>query len=269
MEKSQPKRSFFDKAINVICIVILIYFVTDEFSHFYRTLKSIKENPLLYERHYSVSSVFPFVGRYFLMTPKNYDPQKRYPLVVALHGVSVRTYAAESLAQPEFRKSYPVFVMVPIAPKRAFWATPQDKAYRMVNYLPYPDHLPQVMAGIEDISSRYAIDKARIYIVGHSMGASGVFGALERYPDVFAAGVATAGAWSPNEVSNINDPLLVFHGTHDQAVPVQNSLNFQNIRATHGTPIEVTILDGKNHGIGRHVFDQKPVWDWLLGITED
>jgi predicted peptidase len=269
MTPEKPKRSTFDKIINGICIAILIYAVIDEFSHFYRTLDSIKENTQLYERHYSVSSVFPFIGRYFLMTPENYDPQKRYPLVVALHGVSTRTYAAESLAQPIFRKAYPVFVMVPIAPKRAFWATPQDKAYRMVNYLPYPDHLPQVMAGIKDISARYAIDKTRIYIVGHSMGASGVFGALERYPDFFAAGVASSGAWSPDEVSHINDPLLVFHGSSDPNISVQYSMNFMTIYQEKNIPITVNIMKGEGHGIGRMVYDQKQVWDWLLSTRAE
>lgn len=269
MAPKKPKRSTFDKIINGICIAILIYFAIDELSHLYRTPDSIKETPALYERYYSVSSVFPFVGSYFLMAPENYDPQKRYPLVIALHGVSTRIYAAESLAQPDFRKSYPVFVMVPVAPKRAFWATPQDKAYRMVNYLPYPDHLPQVMAGIEDISARYAIDQTRIYIAGHSMGASGVFGALERYPDIFAAGIASSGAWSPDEVSHINDPLLVFHGTLDGNVSVQNAMNFKRVYRDENIPIMVNIMKGKGHDIGRYVYDQKQVWDWLLGNTNE
>lgn len=265
--KPKPKRSFFDKIINVVCIVIIAYFVVDEFSHTFRTLDTIQSNSALYERHYSLSLTYPFIGSYFLMKPENYDPKYKYPLVVVLHGVSAHAYAAESLAQPAFRKSYPFFVMVPIAPKRAFWATPKDKAYRMVQYIPYPDHLPQVISGMRDIADTYSIDSSKTFIVGHSMGGSGVFGALERYPDMFTAGVASAGAWSPAEVSHINDPLLVFHGAQDMAVPVQFAKNFQYIREDQGVPIVVNIVNG-HHGIGRTVSDQREVWDWLLNVTE-
>lgn len=265
MTQDKPKRSFFDRIINAICVLVLIGFVVNEFSHLYRTLKSIDDFPDLYQRRYTLNSTFPFVGSYFLMAPQNYDPRYKYPLVIVLHGVSNHAYAAESLSQQSFRNRYPFFVMVPIAPKRAFWATPQDKQYQMARNIPYPDHLPHVISGIKDVSATFQIDPKKIFIVGHSMGGSGVFGALERYPDVFAAGVASAGAWSPLEVSNINDPLLIFHGAQDQAVPVQNSLNFKN-HAKHGSPINVKIINRKGHDIGRYVSDQKVLWDWMLSI---
>ncbi len=146
------ERSLGDKLINVFAFLILMFFVVNEFSHLYRSLHTIDIAPELYEHHHSVSSNFPFVGSYYLMKPKNYDPKYKYPLVIVLHGAgSNHAYAAEALATPSFRSKYPFFVMVPIAPKRAFWATPNDKAYQMQRNIPYPDHLPQVIAGIEDI----------------------------------------------------------------------------------------------------------------------
>ncbi len=143
MSEKKYKRSFFDKSLNFFCYMILAYFVVGEFSHLYRSLDTIDQSPELYEKHFSVSSTFPFVGSYFLMKPKDYNPKYHYPLVVVLHGAgSAHAYAAESLAQLEFRNIYPFFVMVPIAPNRAFWATPKDKNYQMVRNIPYPDHLP-------------------------------------------------------------------------------------------------------------------------------
>lgn len=261
---NKPKRSFFDHVINIIALLILGYFTLNEFSHLFRVPESIRNTPDKFERHYSLSWTFPFIGSYFLMIPEGYDPNYKYPLVVALHGVSKRIYAAEGLAAPEFRKCYPVFVMVPVAPVRAFWATPKNKAYRMKRNIPYPDHLPQVVRGMFDIAKSYKIDGKRLYIAGHSMGASGVIGALERYPDLFAAGVASSGAWDPAETERLNDPLLMLHGTQDRFIPYAQDQAFAASLKQRSLPVIFTPVKGKGHGIGTLVYSRKQVWDWLF-----
>ncbi len=263
----KKKRSLGDKLINAFAILILMFFVANEFSHLYRTLHTIDIAPDLYEHHYSTSSTFPFVGSYYLMKPKNYDPQYKYPLVVVLHGVSTRAYAAEALATPKFRSKYPFFVMVPIAPKRAFWATPNDKAYQMQRNIPYPDHLPQVMAGIEDIKQQYNIDENKLIISGHSMGASGVIGALQRYPEYFNAGIASSGAWSPNELDKVKTPLFIYHGSKDSAVPMQNSVVIKQAARKMNLPISVTFLKRQRHGIGPIVYGNQNVWNDVMSVV--
>ena len=266
MSEQKPSRTLFDRLINVFCFLIIIWFCLGEISHLYRKLDTIKQRPELYERNYSVSSTFPFIGSYFLMKPEGYNPKYKYPLVIALHGVSKHAYAAEELSKPKFRNIYPFFVMVPIAPKRAFWASPEDKKYRMPQNIPYPDHLSQVIAGINDIISGYRIDEDKIIIVGHSMGASGVIGALQLYPEIFAAGIASSGVWSPNEISNIKSPLFVFHGTNDGAVSVQHSVNLNNASKVQNLPIQVELLKGQGHGIGNLVYSNPRVWNDVLKV---
>ena len=267
MSQEKPKRSLFDKVINVFAIVIIVVLTVNEFSHLWRSLDTINAAPEKYEHHYSLSSTFPFVGSYYLMKPKNYNPKYKCPLVVVLHGVSTHAYAAEELSKPKFRNTYPFFVMVPIAPKRAFWATPNDKAYQMVRNIPYPDHLPQVIAGISGISANYQIDPNKVMIAGHSMGGSGVIGALQRY-QIFKAGIASSGAWSPNELSNIKSPLFVFHGTKDGAVPYNFSVQLKGAAKAQRKPIKVTFLKGKGHGIGGLVYSNPSVWNRLLRAVE-
>ena len=269
MAGEKPERSLFDKFINIFAILIIIWFCAGEVSHLYRRLDTIKAAPELYARHYSLSATFPFVGSYFLMTPKNYDPKYKYPLVIALHGISKHAYAAAALARPKFRNIYPFFVMVPIAPKRACWASPKDKAYRMPQSIPYADHLPLVIAGINDIKSDYRIDERKIIIVGHSMGGSGVIGALERYPDLFAAGIASSGVWNPNEISHIKSPLFVFHGTKDNAVSVNYSTNLSNAAKAQNLPMQVDFLNGQGHGIGDLVYSNPRVWNDVLKVVGD
>jgi pimeloyl-ACP methyl ester carboxylesterase len=125
------------------------------------------------------------------MKPQDYNTRYKYPLVVALHGISNRVYAAEYLAEGNFRNRYKAFVLVPIAPKRAFWETPDNEDYSLPQFIPYPDHMPHVMHTINTLQERYNIDRNKIYLTGHSMGGQGVFGALQNYPGTFAAAHGT------------------------------------------------------------------------------
>src|SRR6187549_3454930 len=113
MDKQKPKRSLFDLLIQWFCFAILGYFLINEFSHLYKTSESITANQDLYERHYNVTLTFPFVGSYYLMKPKDYNPKYKYPVVVVLQGISKRFYAAEYLAQNDYRDRYRAFVIVP------------------------------------------------------------------------------------------------------------------------------------------------------------
>lgn len=266
-KKKHYKRSAFDKVINVICYVLLVYFSINEFSHLYRELDTIKKAPDLYERHYTFNSTFPFVGSYFLMKPEGYNPKYKYPLVIALHGVSKHAYAAEQLATPKFRKRYTFFVMVPIAPVRAFWLSPKDKAYRMPQNIPYPDHFPHVITAIKNVRAAFQIDENKIILTGHSMGASAVIGGMNKYPELFSVGIASSGAWSPNEIGNIQRPLFVYHGTNDAAVPVSFSAQLKNVAIKQRKPISVEFLNGQGHGIGPLVYGSQRVWDDALKVV--
>jgi len=267
-KKKQYKRSTFDKIVNVICYVLLVYFSINEFSHLYRELDTIKKAPELYERHYTFNSTFPFVGSYFLMKPEGYNPKYKYPLVVDLHGISKHAYAAEQLADPKFRKRYPFFVMIPIAPVRAFWLSPNDKAYRMPRNIPYPDHFTHVITAVNDLKEEYQIDENKIILTGHSMGASAVIGALDRYPHTFSAGIASAGAWSPNEISNIKKPLFIYHGTNDRQVPVSFSMQIKNAARSQKKLMDVLFLKGQGHSIGTLVYGNSRVWDDVLKVVK-
>lgn len=263
-KSEKPKRSLYDRAINALAFLILIGAAINEFSHLYRVPVSMAAAPMLFERQTSWSGTFPFVGSYFLMTPEGYDSKRTYPLVVALHGISNRIYAAEALATPEFRKAYPVFVMVPVAPPRAFWATPENPEYQMQRSIPYPDHLPYLVAGIDEITETYPIDKSRVYIVGHSMGASGVIGALERYPNRFAAGIASAGTWDHAETRHINDPLWLVHGSDDRFIPAEHSRMLVVELRARDLPAHFNALAGRGHDIGPTVYAKPELWNWLL-----
>lgn len=252
----------FDKIVTGFCYVILLYFVVNEFHHLYWTPVSVKSD--LYERHYNISGTFPFIGSYFLMEPVNYNPNYKYPVVVVLHGISKRVYAAEYLAQEKFRDRYPTFVLVPLAPKRAFWEQPANDQYALPQLIPYPDHMPSVMNALQTVSAKYQVDQDRIYITGHSMGGMGVIGALQNYPNVFAGGLALSGTWDPAETQNITAPLWLFHGGADAQIPVGFSRNIAGTMKQSGQFVQYTELAGEGHDIWKIIYPSASVWTGMF-----
>ena len=270
-EKPAPKRrkkSFFDWVIEIICFGILAYFVINEFSHIYRTPSSFQSAETTYSRHYNLSTTFPFVGSYFLMVPEDYDTRYKYPLVVALHGISDRVYAAEYLAEDKFRTRFKAFVLVPIAPKRAFWETPEDETFSLPQFIPYPDHMPNVMSMINSLKDDYNIDERKIYLTGHSMGGQGVFGALQNYPVTFAAAQALSGTWSPQETGNILTPLWIIHGSNDTQIPPKYSRQVAATLKQRGADAQYSELQNTGHDSWRAIYPNQSSWEWLFAHTK-
>lgn len=266
-ERQKPKRSLFDHFINGVSVLIIACLLVGEFSHLHKPKTPMGEYTALYGKHYHFSFLPPFVISYYLLAPKDYDPAYKYPLVLALHGVSDYVYAGYFLARPEFRARYPAFVVVPIASKRSAWAEPENKSYALQRQgLQYPDALPQAAGIIRGVQKRYTIDADRIYVTGHSAGGIGTFGALARYPDIFAAGVVSAGLWDPLEAPEVmRRPVWAFHGAADRQIPASVTRELmRNIANLGGTP-KYTEFPGAGHGIWNAVYENNVVWDWLFG----
>lgn len=248
-----------------LLIVILMIFIIFEFAHLFRVPSGLKSSPQLFEKHFSFTKTFPFFGNYYLMTPQDYDPKKKYPLVISLHGSEYQSYPAAHLSKKNLRNKYPMFVIVPVAPQRAVWISPKNNAYAYKNQvINYPDHMPFVLKAIEQVTKKHSIDKEKIYISGHGYGGAAVIGALQNYPKIFASGIATAAKWDPEEISNIENNVHLYHGLNDLKTDVQNSTNLSTIAKRKKIPIEFTILRTHNHDIGDFIFGNENSWELMI-----
>lgn len=64
------------------------------------------------------------------------------------------------------------------------------------------------------------IDLKRIYVVGDSMGAYGTWDLLARQPELFAAGITSAGSGPKNKLSELQQSAIwAIHGDQDTTVP--------------------------------------------------
>jgi predicted peptidase len=265
-QKKQKKKSSSDFLINILCLLILFGFVYNEFSYAFAQKTPIKEKTNLFERHVTQGSAFPFLTPYYLLKPESYDPKIPYPVVVVLYGASGNAYPAYALSSSEFRNRYPAFVLVPIAPKRSYWSRPKDlTSIGLPRSLNYPDFMPNVIAAISDAANRYSIDKNRIYLTGQSLGGMGTIGGMIHYPDLFAAGIVTAGIWNVRDAPLLkNQKIAICHAADDNGYPVRMARRLvDGIRYAGGHPNYFEMPQG-GHGACLSVYQNKPLWDWLF-----
>jgi predicted peptidase len=172
---------------------------------------------------------------YRLLRPERIVPGRRYPLVVLMHGagqIGTDNLAqvgidARSWASPEMRRKYPAFVLLPQFPDR-------PTNYRTDGLL-RSDPTKLLDAGLELIvkmAVELPVDPKRIYGVGYSMGASALWDAQGRRPNLFAAVAAIDGV--PNAdayLASSRTALLIVQGDLDSAAGVQaNEKAFERLR---------------------------------------
>lgn len=222
-----------------------------------------------------------------LHKPTNFDPGRKYPLVIDVYG------------GPHSRGISNRFA--PVNPYTAFGfciakignrgTIERGKAFESATYLKLggPD-LDDQAAGVRELANRDYIDSSRVGIYGHSYGGYMSALALLRYPDVFHVGVAGAPVtkWenydtiyterymrTPQEnregyeggscmkyAGNLKGKLLLVHGLIDDNVHPANT--WQLVQALHqaNRRFDLQIYPGFKHGIGSNYFQLR--WEFLI-----
>lgn len=132
---------------------------------------------------------------YAVYVPPDYDPTRRYPLLLALHGGSSNgnLFAALTLGvripYDEYRDFWAVVHRPRVEPQ---WivAAPNGFGNSMWRYMGERD----VLDVLDDVRARYAVDDDRIVLHGLSNGGLGSFNIGTRHAWRFAAVVPLAGA---------------------------------------------------------------------------
>ena len=139
-----------------------------------------------------------------LFVPHNYAENQAYPLVVYLHGGQGRgndnlkqisrgnTVGSHIFTEEDIQSEYPSFVLVPQTEK-GWHALQSDEP----GFFPVPDGVYSgsryVLSIIEELQGEFSIDRNRLYFVGQSLGALGVWDVITKRPWVCAAGIPLDG----------------------------------------------------------------------------
>jgi poly(3-hydroxybutyrate) depolymerase len=215
--------------------------------------------------------------------PAHYDPARRWPLIVYLHG-----YNGENPPYVGFwnvdRRHYDVT-------ERYDTILVEVHGRGNVDYR----HMGEadVMRCIREAQDRFAVDQDRIYLNGESMGGSGTWTVGSRNAATFAAIAPVFGGWdyrirpdrgyaNPEALSVperfvselqasfasaenlMSTPIWIIHGDADAAVPIEHSRHISRMLQRWGYDLRYEEMPGWRH---EDLNSRWRITEWLLSHT--
>lgn len=203
-----------------------------------------------------------FKFEYLLFLPEKYKKsetsKEKFPLILFLHGSGARGNNASELRQHhlpvvfEDKAGFPAIVVSPQCPNTNSW----DK--EMLDKL---DEL------LKDVTSKYRVDKDRIYLTGLSLGGFGTWNMLRKYPEWFAAFASVCGATGtkPGDMKNfVHLPGWAGHGDVDMIVSINKTKQAVDAFRKAGGKIDMVVYPKVGHNAWEPAYDKPDLFLWLL-----
>jgi predicted peptidase len=210
---------------------------------------------------------------YRLLKPKNYDPNRQYPLVLFLHGAGERgsdnkaqlVHGMNDFASDEVMEKYPAFVVAPQCPNGKRWVEVDWGAPRHTAPEKPSEPLQLTFEALAALQKEFSIDANRIYVTGLSMGGYGTWDAIERRPDYFAAAAPICGGGDVGNAKKLTKiPIWAFHGDKDGAVKVERTREMiAAIKEAGGNP-KYTEYPGVGHNSWTQTYSNPEFYAWLF-----
>jgi predicted esterase len=190
---------------------------------------------------------------YALYLPSGYDPAVRYPLLVSLHGAGGdhRSGMRQAIGDWDRPRALPFLV-----------AAPYGRG--STGYLGVGER--DVLDVIAEVRANHAVDPERIYLTGVSMGGSGAYHLLHKYPNRWAAAIVVCG--KPADEPPPSTPLWLFHGEKDDVVPVEVSRQVHAKLQSQGAAVRYTEFEGAGHSIAARAYAHPGLFDWMLAFRK-
>lgn len=157
-----------------------------------------------------------------LLPPPAGKPKARYPMIIIFHGSgavgtdnrSQLGLMAKYWARDDIRSRYPAYVLAVQFPTRSSDYDPDQQ-----RGIPVSHHRPCLETALQLVDSlrgSLAVDPARIYGLGYSMGASTILNAIGLRSNLFAGVVSISGVPEFSHLALLKRvPLLLVHGNAD------------------------------------------------------
>jgi len=201
---------------------------------------------------------------YLLFLPEGYDAKaaKRWPLILFLHGSGERgtnVWKVATHGPPKNVTTHPDFPFIVLSPQ-------------------CPDHQvwskDVLLALLDDIEAKYAVDKSRLYLTGLSMGGYGTWDLGLTHPEKFAAiapicggGEMISAILSSREKAQAFKTLGVwaFHGGKDPVVPLAESQRMVDALKKAGVQdVKFTVYPDAGHDSWTETYNNPELYQWFL-----
>lgn len=198
------------------------------------------------------------------------------PLVIFLHGAGERgndntaqlKHCVRFFLDDTITSRYPFLLMAPQCPEGKRWVN-TDWSLPEHQMEPEPTaEMQGVFALMDSLIGSGTVDTKHVYICGLSMGGFGVWDALQRQPNRFAAAIAICGGGDPAYAEAMKDlPIYIFHGMRDGVVMPSRSIQMYHALKDAGSQkaILVTYPD-LGHECWNRAFSTPGIFQWLFGF---
>jgi dipeptidyl-peptidase-4 len=207
-----------------------------------------------------------------LHKPSNFDPNRKYPVIVSVYAGPATNGARETFSLPSALTEYG-FIVLQLDSRSAAGRGKRflDQIYLKLGTVEIDDQA----AGVKALWDRPYIDRNRVGIQGTSYGGYASAMAIVRHPDVFAAASASSPVtawyhydtiyterymWIPEEnkqgyedgsvmkyVDNLRGRLMLYYGTADNNVHPSNSMQLIAALQRAGKSFEVQVGPDRGH----------------------
>ena len=208
--------------------------------------------------------------QYRLYVPVTFSKERKYPLVLWLHGGEGR--GSDNVRQitkgnekgshfwtsQENQLKFSAFVLAPQCPVDDNWAEPDLNEPSKTLLL--------TMEALEGVEKEFSIDLDRVYVVGQSMGGLGVYALLQKFPEKWAAAIVISAFDNFSNVKVMAPiPLWVFQGDADQTVPVTLVREMmKQLKKLHAN-VRYTEYHKADHDVWNRAFVEPDLLPWFSG----
>jgi len=234
-----------------------------------------------------------------LLTPPGFDPSKKYPLMVVIHGgptgIDVPSVGADRIYPTEQFLAKGAIVLRPNYRGSAGYGG-KFRALNVRN-LGVGDYA-DVISGVDALIAKGFVDKTRVAAMGWSQGGyisafittssdrfkavsvgAGISDWMTYYANTditpFTPQYLKATPWddpavyrktSPiSYVAKAKTPTLIQHGSNDRRVPIANAYELRQALEDKGVPVKMVVYEGFGHGINkprqaRAVMEENAAW---------
>jgi len=187
-------------------------------------------------------------------TAKSDDKAKSgFPLLLFLHGSGERGQDVSQVKKhgpPKLvgqGQQLPFIVVSPQCPEKQRWEP------------------ALLLALLDDVQSRYGVDKSRVYVTGLSMGGAGTWSLVAAAPDRFAAAVPICGR-ADTQIADVAArlPVWIIVGDKDNPALVSNSLEMADLLRARKGDVKLTVMHGVGHDSWTQSYATPELYEWML-----
>ena len=210
---------------------------------------------------------------YCFRKPSNFNNNKKYPILFFLHGAGGR--GSNNNDQILDAGSINAFTKQKIFTKHNSYLlaaqVPHNEKWVNVDWGASEHTMPEMSKTmrlafelLDKTIIKNNIDIKRIYVLGISMGGFGVWDALQRRPNYFAAGVPICGGGDIRQSKSISHiPIWIWHGSQDAIINVKRSRDMYDAIKNFTYEIKYSEIKNRGHDVWIDAWNSNDLWNWM------